>query len=168
MTTSDAPAMSATIVGTHSVEDRASIIETCTNMAWCIDERRWDDLGLLFADHVRIDYSDIFGGSAQDITPADMVRTSQRLLGNLNATQHLVASHVVEGTGDTARCRSMVQASHFLPNRSGGPMWTVGAQYHMDLVRMPGGWRISGIRVVMSWATGNRDVMRLGKSLPST
>jgi hypothetical protein len=160
MTTTD----ERTEVTTHSPEDRAAIIETCTKMAWAIDERRWDDLGILFADQLRIDYTDIFGGEASVITPADMVRTSQMLLGNLDATQHLVASHVVEGSGDTASCRSMVQASHLKPNRTGEPMWTVGAQYHMDLLRTAGGWRISGIRVVMKWATGNREVMRLGKT----
>jgi hypothetical protein len=167
MTTSDELTASRFGVETHSLEDRALIVETCTKMAWAIDERRWDDLGLLFANKLRIDYTDIFGGEPSVITPADMVRTSQLLLGSLDATQHLVASHVVEGSGDTAYCRSMVQASHLKQNRTGEPMWTVGAQYHMDLVRTPDGWRISGIRVVMNWATGNREVMRLGKTRPS-
>jgi hypothetical protein len=144
-------------------DDRTAIIETCTKFAWCIDERRWDDFGLLFADNVTIDYTDLFGGEVRTVTPADMVRTSQMLLGNMEATQHLVASHLTEVSGNQATCRSMVQASHFLPNRTGDPLWTVGAQYHMTLQRNGEEWLLSGVRVEFCWATGNREVMRLGK-----
>jgi len=132
-------------------------------MAWCIDERRWEDLAEIFAPKIEIDYTSVFGGEARTITPADMVRTSQLLLGNLQATQHLVAGHIVTGSGDEAICKSQVQATHLLANPTGDPLWTVGAQYHMQLSRIDGRWRIAAVRVVLLWASGNREVMRLGK-----
>ena len=143
--------------------DERSIILTCMKMAWAIDERRWDDLGKLFTDPVHIDYTELFGGEPADVTPAHMAATAARLLGGLAGTQHLVGAHLVDGAGDEARCRSMVQATHFLPNRSGAPTWTVGARYHMDLRRRADRWRISSIRVAVAWSEGNRDVLRLGK-----
>jgi len=149
--------------GALGADDRADIVETCTEMAWCLDERRWDDLADLFTEEVHFDYTELFGGEARTITPADLARSSEALLGNLGATQHLVGAHRVEGAGDRAHCRSMVQATHFLENPRGGPLWTVGAQYHMDLRRSGGRWRISSVRVSVQWATGNRDVLRLGK-----
>jgi len=146
--------------------DRYEIIETCTRMGELIDNRRWDELAEIFADTFDIDYTSIFGGRPATITAADMVRTSRLLLGNLEATHHLVAGHIVTGSGDAARCVSQVQATHIKHSNSGDPHWTVGAQYDMDLVRTAGGWRISALRATMRWATGNREVMRLGKVRP--
>ncbi len=143
--------------------ERAEIIDTCIQMAWCIDERRWEDLGELFAPTLVIDYTSIFGGEPRTITPADMVRTSQLLLGNLTSTQHIVSGHIVTGSANDAECKSQVQATHLLANPSGDPAWTVGAQYYMKLRRLDGSWRISAVRAVMLWAAGNREVMRLGK-----
>jgi hypothetical protein len=146
-----------------SPEDQQAVIATCTRFVWCIDERRWDDLAELFTDPFEIDYSDIFGGQAATVSPAEMVTNSRHLIGGLTATQHLIGSFLVEGGGDEAYCRSMVQASHFIENRIGDAMWTVGAQYHMRLRRDGGRWRIAANRVVMQWAQGNREVMRLGR-----
>jgi len=155
--------MSGALDGALSAEDRADIVAVCTEMAWCLDERRWDDLVDLFTEEIHFDYTELFGGEARTITPTELARSSKVLLGNLGATQHLVGAHQVEGAGDQAHCRSMVQATHFLDNPRGGPLWTVGAQYHMDVCRSGGQWRISSVRVSVQWATGNRDVLRLGK-----
>lgn len=146
-----------------SQEDVAAVVRHCVEMAWAIDERRWDDLGALMTDPVHIDYTELFGGEPADVSPAHMAATSARLLGGLAGTQHLVGAHLVDGAGDEAACRSMVQATHFLPNTGGSSKWTVGARYHMDLRRRGDGWRISSIRVAVAWAEGNREVLRLGK-----
>ncbi len=148
---------------TLTAGEQADVVATCTEMAWCLDERRWDDLAELFTEEIQFDYTELFGGEAQTISPADLVRSSKALLAHLGATQHLVGAHRVEGAGDRAACRSMVQATHYLENPTGDPLWTVGAQYHMELRRTDGRWRISSVRVVVQWAKGNREVLRLGK-----
>lgn len=144
-------------------EEEAAIVRTCIEMAWAIDERRWEDLGQLFTDPVHIDYTALFGGEPAAVTPGHMATVSARLLGGLAGTQHLVGAHLVDGAGDEATCRSMVQATHFLPNANGAPTWTVGARYHMGLRRDGDRWRISSIRIEVAWTEGNREVLRLGK-----
>ena len=146
-----------------SVVDRNAVIETAGRLAWCIDERRWAELAPLFTDPFEIDYTSIFGGRPATVTPAQMVANSERLIGNLTATQHLIGSFLVEGHGDQAMCLSMVQATHYLATRTGDGTWTVGAQYHMEMRRETGAWRINSLRAVLQWATGNREIMRLGK-----
>lgn len=143
--------------------DRYQIIETCTRMGLLIDNRRWEELGEIFAGEFDIDYTSVFGGSTARITPADMIRNSRLLLGNLEATQHLVTGHIVTGGGDEASCVSQVQATHIKHSPTGESHWTVGAQYNMSLIRTAAGWRISALRTTMRWAAGNREVMRLGK-----
>lgn len=144
--------------------DRVAVVETCLTMLLCIDERRWADLGDVFTDEIEIDYTSIFGGRVATTTRADYIRTAEALLGNLEATQHLVSNHLVTGSGDRARCISQVQAVHVKANRTGDSHFTVGAQYDMRMVREADVWRIAAVTAIMRWASGNREVMRLGKT----
>ncbi|MFG1783091.1 nuclear transport factor 2 family protein [Rhodococcus oryzae] len=146
-----------------SADDRAEIVETCTKMTYYIDERRWADLHEIFTETITLDYGGVFGGAPTDTPRADYVKNAERLLGNLDATQHLVSGHLVSGSGDEAGCVSQVVAIHVKPNKSGDSMWTSGGQYDMGLRRCEDGWRISSVRAVQRWCTGNREVMRLGK-----
>ena len=150
-----------------SLQDRAEIVETCTQMAWCLDERRWEDLESLFADQIALDYTSAFGGEPMSVSPAEMARNSQTVLKNLSATQHLVGSHVVTGGGDAAFCKSQVIASHVFPNTLGDPLWTAGGHYYMELIRSDRGWLIAGLRFQMQWSTGNRDILRLAQRTAS-
>ena len=143
--------------------DRAAIIETCTKMTYLIDERRWADLHEVFTETITLDYGDLFGSAPTDTPRSVYVRNAERLLGNLDATQHLVSGHLVTGSGDDAGCISQVVAIHVKPNSSGGAMWTSGGQYDMRLQRCEDGWRISAVRAIQRWCTGNREVLRLGK-----
>ncbi|GAB2663582.1 nuclear transport factor 2 family protein [Prescottella soli] len=144
-------------------DDRAAIVETCTKMTYYIDERRWADLHEVFAETITLDYGDLFGSAPTDTPRAVYVKNAERLLGNLDATQHLVSGHLVSGSGDDARCISQVVAIHVKPNTSGDSMWTSGGQYDMRLRRCEDGWRISAVRAIQRWCTGNREVLRLGK-----
>lgn len=144
-----------------SPEDRQAVTETCTNFAWCIDERRWSDLEALFTPTVDVDYSDLFGGQPMTVRASDLAGHSRRSLGCLTATQHLVASHLVTGAGNQARCRSQVIASHvWLGTRTGDSNWTVGGCYQMDLQRSEGGWRISRVSFTVAWSSGNQAILQ--------
>ncbi|MCE4266194.1 MULTISPECIES: nuclear transport factor 2 family protein [Rhodococcus] len=148
---------------TFTADDRAAIIETCTKMTYFIDERQWADLHTVFTESITLDYGDLFGGPPTDTPRAVYIKNAERLLGNLDATQHLVSGHMVSGVGDEARCISQVVAVHVKPNNSGDSMWTSGGQYDMRLQRSEDGWRISAVRAIQRWCTGNREVLRLGK-----
>jgi hypothetical protein len=146
---------------TLTAEDRIQIIETCTRMAWCIDDRDWEGLTGLLADRVMVDYSSSFADPAVEVSARSFVRNLSSVLENLMATQHLVASHVVTAEGEDARCVSNVQATHLLDNSTGDSLWTAAGKYSMSLSRTPEGWRIAGVTFTQEWATGNREVMRL-------
>jgi hypothetical protein len=150
-----------------SLQERAEVIETCSQWAWCIDERRWEDLASLFADQCEVDYTELFGGEPMVVSPSDMARNSETLLKNLSATQHLVASHVVSGGGGRASCKSQVIATHALPNALGDSLWTVGGHYYMELIQSDRGWRIAKLRLRVLWSTGNREIMRLARKASS-
>jgi hypothetical protein len=148
---------------TLSREDHAEIVDTCIRFAWCLDDRRWDDLASLFGPAVRVDYTDLFGGDAATLAPHQLVSASRQLLDTLDRTQHFVSGHLVTGAGDRASCRTQVIASHtYAAARLGERIWTAGGSYTMDFERaLPGAhaWLIVGLRFTLIWSTGNHEIV---------
>lgn len=143
------------------VEDRVAIVEVCTRMAWHTDQREWDRLAEVFAERVRLDYTSLHGGEPADLTLAQIVEAWSSLLSGFDATQHLIANHLVTVEGDTAVCTASFQATHRLTNPFGSPLWTLGGTYRVDLIRTDNGWRIGGLVMTVAWADGNKDLLTL-------
>lgn len=145
-------------------DDRTAIIETATKMTYFIDGREWSRLGEILAAEVTIDYTDIFGGPVTSTPRDSYIKAAEYLLGNLDATQHHVGGHLLTVLDDgKVLCVSQVIATHVKATSTGGPLWTVGAQYEMTLALHDGTWRIELVRALQRWCSGNREVMRLGK-----
>ncbi|MEJ2852367.1 MULTISPECIES: nuclear transport factor 2 family protein [unclassified Saccharothrix] len=143
------------------MSDRDEIVEVCTRMAVHADRREWDRLGEVFAPSVTLDYTSLNGGEPATLAPADIVGAWSGFLGAFDATQHLVANHLVAVTGDSAVCTASFQATHVLANRFGSPLWTLGGNYEFRLVRLEGVWRIAGVVMTVVWADGNKDLLAL-------
>ena len=127
----------------------------------------------MFADDVELDYTSLTGTDPDRLSPQQVVDGWAAGLGGLTATQHLVANHLVDvqrqdpqagQVGDTAACTASFQATHLLPNATGGPTWTLGGHYRYTLHRTAAGWRITGVTMTADWATGNQQVMALAAS----
>ena len=114
-----------------------------------------------FADEVRVDYTSLQGGEPAIVSGDQLVESWAGLLGKLQATQHLLANHLVTVTGDTATCTAAFQAVHLLPNAHGDPTWTLGGTYRFELVRDGPRWRISAVTMSATWASGNQQIMSL-------
>lgn len=146
---------------TTSIEDRQQVVDTCTRLGWYADRRDWQALTDVFDDRVRMDYTSLNGGEPATLPREQIVQGWSAVLGRLQATQHLIANHLVELSGDTAVCTAAFQATHLLPNAHGGPTWTLGGTYRFDMVRRGDAWRIAGVTMTATWATGNQHVMAL-------
>jgi SnoaL-like domain len=119
----------------QEVADRLAVQDAVTRMAVHADRRDWEALTGIFADQVRVDYSALTGGAPSSVAGTDLVAGWAGALGGYQATQHLVANHLVAVDGDTATATATFQATHHLPNPHGGPLWTLGGTYRWELVR---------------------------------
>ncbi|WP_406416354.1 nuclear transport factor 2 family protein [Streptomyces sp. NBC_00842] len=151
-------------VNSLDVVDRLAIMDTCNRMALYVDEKRWPELAALMADEIGLDYTDVSNRGLERFTRAEYEKHAAALLVNDPITQHLVASHIVEGSGDQARCVSQFQATHALPNTTGDSSWVLGGQYDRQLVKVDGRWLIRSIKVTRRWTTGNWQVVVLGRA----
>ncbi|MFB8008456.1 nuclear transport factor 2 family protein [Nocardia sp. NPDC056000] len=144
-----------------SAQDRADVIDAATTMMWRIDTRDWDAFPAVFADSVRLDYTAIWGGDPAHVTPAQIHADWSRLLGAFDATQHLLANHLVQIDGDTAVLTAVFQAIHLLANPFGSPRWTLGGTYRIGLLRTADRWLINDIAMTPTWADGNKEILTL-------
>lgn len=141
--------------------DRAEIVEAVDSVAFLADLRDWQRLREVFADEVLVDYTSLRGGEPQRLAAGELIAGWKERLGGLDATQHIVANHLVELDGDEATCRAQVLATHHHPNRSGGPLWHLGGHYRYRLARRDGRWRITGTTLTVLWADGNEHLAAL-------
>lgn len=145
------------------LRDHAAIIALTVRMSWHLDHCEWEQLPDLFTDEVYADYTSLNGGEAAVIPSKSLVEKWRSNRSGLSATQHLVSNHLVTigDGGDAATATAMFQATHVLPNRYGGPIWTLGGSYSYGLVRTDSGWRIGALTMTIIWADGNRHIRDL-------
>ncbi|GAA2150327.1 nuclear transport factor 2 family protein [Actinomadura napierensis] len=139
-------------------ETKIEIAETCTRMAVHADRREWALLRGLFADSVLLDYTSLNGGEPARLTPQEIVDAWAATLGGFDATQHLIANHLVEVDGDRAVCTASFQATHRLATPYGAPLWTLGGDYRWELARTGGRWLIDSVAMKATWGDGNKDL----------
>ncbi|MFE9555474.1 nuclear transport factor 2 family protein [Streptomyces sp. NPDC006692] len=137
---------------------RIEVAETCTRMAVHADRREWELLRGLFADEVVLDYTSLNGGEPVRLTPHEIVDAWSATLGGYDATQHLIANHLVQITGDRAVCTASFQATHRLAGPHASPLWTLGGDYRWELARTAGRWLINSVVMTATWGDGNKDL----------
>jgi hypothetical protein len=153
-------ATAANVTAGAQLADRLAIAELSSSMCLLVDSRDWAALEELFDDPVRVDYTSLFGGEVQSVSPPDLVGGWREILGHLDATHHLIGGHVITIDGKHATCAANVQGTHMLANEAGGPLWTVGGRYDMELTRGEDGWRICALTLTARWVTGNRQILQ--------
>ena len=139
--------------------DREAIIDLTHRYATALDTRDWALLETCFLPDGAADYGEL-AGLLEGV--AAIASACRAVLDPLDASRHLITNHVVELDGDTARCHSYFMAQHIRRGCEGGENFTVGGDYHDDLVRVPEGWRIRKRVLEMAWREGNPRVFGAG------
>ncbi|MFD1052334.1 nuclear transport factor 2 family protein, partial [Kibdelosporangium lantanae] len=118
-----------------------------------VDTRDWDTVAATLADQVTLDYTSLFGGEVETLTPDEITGRWRGLLPGFDATMHMLGPLVDDG--DTVRCN--VRAYHHIDGRT----WMVAGWYTLHIVQSATGARIAGIRIESSYEEGGRDLVEL-------
>ncbi len=129
------------------MSDRDRIIETVTRLFWHTDHHNWDDVEAVFADQVRLDYTSLQGGEAMILSPPEIIDGWRTHFATLDAHQHLVTNHLVSTTGATSNVTAQFIASH----QTGEDVWTLGRDYHFDLISNDAHWQIASMTMTAVW-----------------
>ncbi|NPC55927.1 nuclear transport factor 2 family protein [Caenimonas soli] len=135
--------------------DRAAITDLMVRFAVSIDTRDWARFRSCFADRVEFDYPATIG--AVTLAADSLLEISPQFFGQLDATQHLSANHLMEIDGDRAVCLSTLHAQHYLAGCPGGSVQRQIGYYRTMLERL-GNWRIVRSEQKVHWNEGNEEV----------
>jgi ketosteroid isomerase-like protein len=125
------------------VADRIALMDVMCKYAKGVDER---DLALyrsVFADDVVVE-----GFGPEPVRGADAwTKYVEQALTAYGATQHMLGPQLATVDGDVARCRTDVQALHYLKDQPRTTL-TLWATYETEMRRLHGEWKIARHRLV--------------------
>lgn len=100
-----------------------------TRLLHAIDALDWAGVRDCFTDPVHLDYTSLWGGEPETLTPTELITRWTAIANEFAATQHLTGPQLV--TGD--RIETHVQANHWRSEADGGQAWTVYGHYSARL-----------------------------------
>lgn len=144
-----------------AVSDEQSIESAITRMLFAIDKLDWRGVRAELADDVRIDYTSLFGGSAERLKADALLQRWQALVPGFDATQHLTGPIIVTArNAQGATAETHVRGYHYIEGEA-GDVWMVAGHYVMQVARTSAGWKIAGIQLDVYRQEGNRNLVPL-------
>lgn len=125
------------------VADRIALMDVMLNYAKGVDERDLDLYRAQFADDV-----EVVGFGANAFHGGDeWTAYVKQALSAYGPTQHMLGPQLATVSGDTAHCRTDVQALHYLKDKPDTTL-TLWATYVTDMQRIDGKWKIKRHQLV--------------------
>jgi uncharacterized protein (TIGR02246 family) len=118
--------------------DRFELQDVMARYAKGVDERDMDLYASCFAEDVHVT-----GFGEEELHGRDAwVAYVKQALERFGATQHMLGPQLATVDGDTAHCRTDVQARHYMIDQPDTTL-TLWATYETDMSRIDGTWKIS-------------------------
>ncbi|MEM9013423.1 MAG: nuclear transport factor 2 family protein [Pseudomonadota bacterium] len=135
--------------------DREEVRQVIVNYGLAFDMRDWALHRSVFTDEIEMDFSASIGDGLVAISADDWVAAVRPFFEALDGTQHVAMPLSIEIDGDEAYVRSLLNASHHLPNDRGVSVQTMVGYYENWLVRTEDGWKIHKMVQHITWNEGN-------------
>ena len=137
--------------------DTARIIATVSSIPLAVDLARYDLAEAAFAPSIVIDYTSLWGGEPQTMTPAALMDAWRALVPGFDATRHELRDVTATVTGDRATATASVDARHWID----GKLWRPIGRYNWTLERRQGAWKVKTMMLVMSAEIGDRGLVAI-------
>jgi SnoaL-like domain len=123
----------------EEISDRLEIQQLLVDYSTAIDNRRFDDLDLVFTQDAYIDYR-AMGGI--DGTYPDVKKWLSEVLPNFPAYSHLIGNFDVRISGDVASSR-IICFNPMVLDAETKQILFCGLWYDDEFIRTPDGWRMT-------------------------
>lgn len=150
--------MSSTETELATSAERKDVEDIVVRVGRMLDDQDFDGLAEVFAESVRIDYTSLFGGAAQDVARADLLNGWRSDLAGVDSAQHIVIAPLAEISGDRATASANIMIVAKRSDSFGASTWSCGGRYELTLERGQR-WAITTFTLKAFWTDGNINVL---------
>jgi sugar lactone lactonase YvrE len=137
--------------------ESARVIAVVSSIPLAVDLARYDLAAAAFAPNIIIDYTSLWGGEPQHMTPGALMDAWRGLVPGFDATRHELRDVQTTVTGETATASAFVDGRHWL----GGALWRPVGTYHWSLRKLDGRWKVETMTFAMTQEIGDRDLVAI-------
>lgn len=134
--------------------ETAKVISVVSSIPLAVDLARYDLAEAAFAPQIVIDYTSLWGGEPQSMTPAALMDAWRGIVPGFDATWHELGDVRAEVKGDRATATAFVDGRHWLD----GQLWRPVGQYRWELQKLGGVWKVTRMTFAMTQELGDRGV----------
>lgn len=132
--------------------ETSKVISVVSSIPLAVDLARYDLAEAAFAPEITIDYTSLWGGEPQRMTPAQLMDNWRGIVPGFDATWHELRDVRAEVRGDDASATAHVDGRHWIGER----LWRPIGTYHWTLRKQGGAWKVTSMRFAMTQEIGDR------------
>jgi SnoaL-like domain len=157
-------AQSAPVPSPVGEPEAAKVISVVSSIPLAVDLAAYDLAEKAFAPKIIIDYTSLWGGQPNTMTPQELMTAWRGIVPGFDATWHELSNIKASVTGSKASATAAVDGRHWL----GEMLWRPVGNYHWDLEKRNGQWKVTRMQFIMTQEIGNRDVAMKAMEIAKT
>lgn len=134
--------------------ETSKVISVVSSIPLAVDLAGYDLAEQAFAPSIVIDYTSLWGGEPATMTPAELMTAWRGIVPGFDATWHELSDVTATVNGDTATASAFVDGRHWI----GDQLWRPVGNYHWELAKIDGEWKVTKMTFAMTQEIGNRAV----------
>lgn len=148
----DHPTMTQTQLAPVGDPETARVIQRVSSIPLAVDLANYDLAEAAFAPRIVIDYTSLWGGEPQTMTPAELMTGWRGIVPGFDATFHELRDVRATITGDRATASAFVDGRHWIGTR----LWRPIGTYQWTLEKIDGRWLVTSMTFTMTQELGDR------------
>ena len=137
--------------------EAARVISVVSSIPLAVDMAHYALAESAFAPKVVIDYTSLWGGTPNTMTPAELMTAWRGIVPGFDATWHELREVRARVSGNTATATAAVDGRHWL----GDALWRPIGTYEWDLEKRSGQWKVTRMVFKMTREIGDRGLAAL-------
>jgi hypothetical protein len=134
--------------------ETARVITLVSSIPMAVDLAAYDLAEAAFAPEIVIDYTSLWGGLPQTMTPAELMAGWRGIVPGFDATWHELKNVEAQVQGDAARATADVDGRHWI----GPELWRPVGRYDWTLAKIGGRWKVTKMVFQMTQEIGSREL----------
>lgn len=135
--------------------ETARVIALVSSIPLAVDLARFGLAEAAFDTEVLLDYTSLWGGEPELLTPAAIIAGWKALVPGFDATRHELTQVSAVIVDDRATARGHIDARHWYD----GHLWRPVGVYHWKLTRRRHGWRVTAMTLEVTHEDGDRGLV---------